>query len=415
MTFTESLTSTAVVTLNRGGAALRRAGITSPDLGQQTLLDAAIRRAGLDDFGDWPVDELLSRLLESYEKEAKLSTVGRITVREMLVSLLENFLYLENERSTSIGIDDEKIDAPVFIVSLPRTGTTLLHGIIAQDLATRVPLTWEVMFPVGYEESEPKLQRARRRTASRLAWANRLAPEFKRTHEIAADLPQECIAIMAQGLASIQFHTTHNLPSYQDWFERHGQDLGYKFHQRILQPLQKRRGTTRWALKAPGHLFGLDALLHRYPDARVIQTHRDPVQAMGSIASYACVLRRAFSDVVDPRLVAADWCGRWADALDRSLEVRESAGADRFHDVAFDDLMTAPLETVERIYDFLGWSFTSQARSAMEAFLKARARGRHGVHKYELADYGLDHGDLSRRFAKYCEMFNVTVGKRRSS
>ena len=409
MTLTDTLTSTAVGALNLGGGLLRRAGITTPDLRQNSLIAAARRRAGLENFGDWPIDDLLPRLLESYEREANLSTLGRITVRELLVSLLENALYLEQERSASPEIEEQVINAPVFITGLPRTGTTLLHGIVAQDAATRTPLTWEVMFPAGYTESAAEIQRVRQRTDSRLAWANRLAPEFKRIHEIGADLPQECIAIMAQGLASIQFHTTHDVPSYQDWFEREGQELGYEYHYRFLQHLQARRGGQRWALKAPGHLFGLDALIRRYPDARIIQTHRDPLQAMGSIASHATVLRRAFSDAADPRLIATDWCRRWADALERSLRIRDSWPAGRIHDVTYTDLVTAPVETLERIYEFLGWRLTSETRESMRMFLGANPKNKHGTHRYNLAGYGLNHAQQSNRFVDYCERFDITI------
>ena len=151
-------------------------------------------------------------------------------------------------------------------------------------------------------------------TASRLAWANRLAPQFRKIHPIAHDLPQECIAITAQVFMSIQFHTTHDVPSYEDWFERESQQLAYAFHRRLLQHLQARQPGKRWVLKAPGHLLALDALLAQYPDARIIQTHRDPLRVMASMASHATVLRQAFSDRARPNEIAADWSDRWARA-----------------------------------------------------------------------------------------------------
>ena len=409
MSLAETLTSTAVGALNRGGRVLRRAGITTPDLRREALVAAARRRARLEEFGDLPVDEALERLLNAYEREANLTTLGRITVRELLVSLLENLLYLEHERQASADIERQTIGAPVFIIGLPRTGTTLLHGLIAQDPATRTPLTWEVMFPAGYPEAPEAIDRMRKRTDARLAWANRLAPAFRRIHETGADLPQECIAIMAQGFASIQFHTTHNVPSYQDWFEQEAQELGYAFHYRLLQHLQARRAGSRWVLKAPGHLFGLDALLERYPDARIIQTHRDPLRVMASIASLATVLRQAFSDSADSKQIAADWCGRWSNALDRGLETRGRWPAERFFDVAYTDLVAAPLATVERLYEFLGWPLSSEARESMNSFLSENPRNKYGAHRYTLADFGLDRARETQRFARYCERFEIPV------
>src|SRR5690606_18395663 len=145
-------------------------------------------------------------------------------------------LHMEAARRAAPAIEQQPIRSPVFIIGLPRTGTTLLHGLMSQDPENRVPLTWEVMYPAR-QTQEPDGDLARRRTAARLAWADRLAPEFKRIHPIAPDLPQECIAITAQVFMSIQFHTTHNVASYQDWLERDSQTLAYAFHRRLLQHL----------------------------------------------------------------------------------------------------------------------------------------------------------------------------------
>jgi hypothetical protein len=208
----------------------------------------------------------------------------------------------------------------------------------------------------------------------------------------------------------IQFHTTHNVPSFQDWFERSAQDLAYDFHRRLLQHLQTARPGDRWVLKAPGHLFSLGALLRRYPNARIVQTHRDPLRVMASMASHATVLRRAFSDNADPREIAADWTERWARALDDFLAVRERANSAQFLDVAYESIERAPLETIERVYDFLGWTLADAGRSAIERFLAANPKDKHGAHRYTLEQYGLDRAALERRFARYCERFDVRVG-----
>src|SRR5690606_37592356 len=206
------------------------------------------------------------------------------------------------------------------------------------------------------------------RTCARLAWAKGLAPEVVRIHPDGAGLPQACLAIQPQGVASSQFHTTHDVPSYEDWFEREGQALAYDFPYRFLQHPQPQGHCNRWVLKAPGHLFGLGALLARYPDARIVQTHRDPLRVMASMASHATVLRRAFSDAADPRRIAADWTERWSRALETSLDVRAAAPPEQFLDVAYGDLERDPLAAVERVYGFLGWPLTDAARARMQAF-----------------------------------------------
>jgi hypothetical protein len=409
MSLAQRFVNGAVGALNASGRALRAAGLERPSLDVESLRRAAFRRAGSQNFGDWNFDEPLARLVESYCAEADLTTLGRVTVRELLVSLLENLLLLEAERARNPRVEQERVAAPVFIVGLPRTGTTHLHGLMSQDPANRAPSTWEVMYPATRASRPGAIEEARARTLNRLAWAKRLAPDFMRIHPIAPDLPQECIAIGAQVFMSIQFHTTHNVPRYEDWFERTSHDLGYGFHHRFLQHLQFEQPGSRWVLKAPGHLFGLEALLKRYPDAKIVQTHRDPLRVVASMASHATVLRRAFSDSADPEQIAADWTGRWARALDTFLAARDRAPAAQFLDVSYEEIEHSPLATIERVYDFLGWPVSAQARSAMEAFLTANPKNKHGVHRYTLEQYGLDRNTEIKRFSRYCERFQIAV------
>jgi sulfotransferase family protein len=409
MSFSARCVRGAVSALNTGGRALRRLGADPPSLELDSLLRSAERRAGSSALGDWPIEEPFERLLASYRDEADLTTLGRITVRELAVSLLENLLRLEAERAANPAIERAAVADPVFIIGLPRTGTTHLHGLMSQDPANRAPFTWEVMYPAAHGTTPAEVAPVRARTQSRLDWANRLAPEFMRIHPIAPDLPQECIAIHAQVFMGIQFHTTHNVPSFQDWFERSPQDLAYDFHRRLLQHLQANRPGDRWVLKAPGHLFSLGALLRRYPSARIVQTHRDPLRVMASMASHATVLRRAFSDNADPRAIAADWTDRWARALDDFLAARERANPAQFLDVAYESIERSPLEAIERVYDFLGWPLTDTGRGAIERFLAANPKDKHGAHRYTLEQYGLDPAALTRRFATYCERFDIPV------
>jgi hypothetical protein len=408
MSFSQACVSGAVRALNVGGRALRQLGVEPPALAMEPLQRAARARAELSDYGAWDFAEPLERLIKSYRDEARLTTLGRITVRELLVSLLDNLLRMEAERAANPALVQQPITAPVFIVGLPRTGTTHLHGILSEDSGNRAPATWEVMYPATPAAPEA-IARARAQTEARLSWAKRLAPEFMSIHPIAADLPQECIAITAQVFMSIQFHTTHDVSSYQGWLEHAPQTLAFDFHKRFLQHLQAKSSGRRWVLKAPGHLFALDGLLARYPDARIVHTHRDPLRVMASMASHATVLRRAFSDHANPQRIAADWADRWASALDRFLAVRDRAPAAQFLDVSFESIERDPLGTVERVYDFLGWPLTSDARSAMARFVAGNPKDKHGVHRYTLEQFGLSRATQAARFRSYCERFSIPL------
>jgi hypothetical protein len=409
MSFSQDVIRTAVGALNVGGKALRSVGVDAPSLDVDALSAAARRRARLEHFGAWAIDEPLERLMHAYRAEAQLTTLGRVTVRELIVSLLENLLRLEAERARFPALAEFTIEAPVFIVGLPRTGTTLLHGLMSEDAENRVPRTWEVMYPATFPNTPEGIDAARQLTAQRLEWANRLAPQFRTIHPLAPDLPQECIAITAQVFSSIQFHTTHDVPSYEAWLEGRSQSLAYEFHYRLLQHLEARRPGRRWVLKAPGHLFALDDLLARYPDAKIIHTHRDPLRVMASMASHATVLRRAFSDAANPSQIAADWTVRWAGALEKFLAIRDRHPPDRFLDLSYEAIEGAPLETIERIYAFLGWPLTTPARTAMMRFLEANPKDKHGAHRYALSQYGLDREVELKRFADYCARFDITV------
>ena len=301
------------------------------------------------------------------------------------------------------------IRRPLFVVGLPRTGSTLLHHLLAQDPAGRVARAWEVMEP------SPPPERARYETdarigraARRLAWFDRLAPEFKRIHPLGAELPLECIAIMSASFVSPRFHTTYHVPSYQTWLA--GADLhpAYDFHRRFLQHLQWRAPAGHWVLKAPSHVFGFEPLFRTYPDAIVVQTHRDPLTVLASVASLTLVLQGAFTDHLDLEEIGAEVTQRWSSGLERAMHARRDARVDeRFVDVRYHELLRDPMAIVRRIYDRFGMSLSAEAEARMQRFLDSHPKDRHGAHRYSPSAFGLDARDLGPRFKSYCERFGL--------
>ncbi len=413
MKIADACLSTAVRTFNRGDRVLRGLGHCPPQLSPELLLRSATQRTGLTDLGLQGIHGPLQRLVTALEREANLTLLGRVTIRHFLVSLLEIALLLQRERTLRPAIAEQRIAAPVFIVGLPRTGTTLLHNLLVQDPDTRAPRTWETMYPAGYPETPSTIRRAKWKTSARLALANRIAPQFRRIHPVGADRPEECVALMAPGLTSALFHTLYRVPSYQDWFEMDRQNLGFDTHFRLLQLLQFLRGPagkrqqSRWVLKCPAHLFSLKALLRRYPDAQLIQTHRDPLRAIPSIASLNTTLRAAFSSQVNPREIGRDCTRRWSGALEQFLRQRDSLSTDRVVDVAYSELVASPVSTVQRVYDRLGWRLSASARTAMQGYLATNPKDACGVHRYSLQAFGLDAAQEAQRFSSYCERFNI--------
>src|SRR5581483_3328314 len=281
--------------LNRCGAALERIGFRSGPLSADALIEKARQRVKLHDFGDGEFFEALSRLLEACHREARLNAIGKIALRNDVVRILCNRLLLARDRKLYPQIAGQEIREPLFIVGLPRSGTTLLHILLAADPAHRAPLTWEVMSPSPptSETREQRIKQAARNLAA-LRW---LAPTFETVHTTGAELPQECVSLMSPTFMSDQFDTMYNIPKYRAWF--FSQDLrpGYEFHRQTLQHLQFRKSGERWVLKAPAHMFAAPALLSIYPDARFVQLHREPLEAVASVSSLVTILRRVFSDV----------------------------------------------------------------------------------------------------------------------
>lgn len=400
--------------INAAGRLLQDAGVAPATLCEETLLRRARRRAGCEDFGDQQFREPLQRLLAASDATARLSSVGRLALGRYLVDLLVNRLLVQRDRDRFADIRVQRIEAPIFITGLPRTGTTLLHGLIAQDPSVRAPLAWEVMLPSppparATFEVDERIIAARRR----LCWVHRLAPGFRRIHPLGARLPQECIAITAHAFASIQFHTTHAVASYQDWLESSDQGHAYRWHRRFLQHLQWRCPGERWVLKAPGHLFALEALLDSYPDACVVHAHRDPLAVAASIASHGVTLRRAFSDRVAAEAVAADWSRRWAAALARALAVRDAGRipATRVLDLHYAEIVRDPLAAVARIYHSFGMTLSESAELRMRRFLAENPQDQHGRHVYSLEEFGLERSCVEARFGDYRRRFGITAEK----
>jgi len=391
--------------INGSLRALGRLGVRPGRLDPEAIVMRAIRRAGSDDFGaedGWR--DGLERLCIDFRGPARLSPIGRIAADRHLVDLLTNRARLEADRAAHPEIAGRAIERPLFIVGLPRTGTTILHLLLAQDPAHRVPEVWEVMHPAPAEGPAPlRIARAGRE----LAWMHRLAPELKRTHPLAPRLAQECIAIDRHTLQSHEFQTTHTVPGYQAWYESRALEPVYRFHKRFLQWLDWQRPGQRWVLKAPAHLFGLDALLRVYPDAAIVQTHRDPLTVMASLASLGTTLRRAFGDGVDPIAVGREKAKRWGDGLLAAVAARADGRlpAAPFLDLAYADIVADPIASVSRIYDRFGFEFSAEAEASMREFLARHPKDKHGRHRYCPEDFGLDRDAEQARFAAYRARF----------
>lgn len=393
--------------LNRCHSGLQKFGIAPSPLAAADLIEVARRRSGLLELGDDNFFEALSRLLESCHRDARLNLMGRMALRADALHCLRSRLLLERDRRNHPEIAREEIRAPVFIVGLPRTGTTILHTLLVTDPEHRAPLTWEVMEPSA--PGDVHNRRSIRRAARSLACLRWLAPEFPRLHAIGAELPQECVSLMSLSFMSDQFDTMYNVPSYRTWFLRQNLTPAYEWHRKFLQHLQFGREACRWILKAPAHMFALPQLLSVYPDARFVQTHRAPLNAITSVSSLITILRRIFSDAVDPVKVGREAMQYWAETLETFMRQRDQLSADRVCDLPYQDIRRDPIAAVQRVYDHFGWNLSSAAEERMRCVLAAQPRDQVGFHRYDPAQFGLEADEMSTLFTRYCDRFDLPI------
>ena len=393
--------------LNGCGALLEKTRIPRPPLRAVDLIETAKRRCSLDDFGEGDFFEAMARLLESCHRESRLNLIGRIALRSDLLRTLCSRLFMERDRQLYPSIARQEIHEPLFIVGLPRSGTTLLHILLAADPEHRVPLTWEVMTPSPptRDDEQRRIQRATQ-SCNCLNW---LAPTFRHVHAVGAELPQECVGLMTPSFMSDQFDTMYYVPSYRAWFFH--QDLlpAYEYHRRFLQHLHFRHSAHRWVLKAPTHMSALPTLLSVYPDALFVQTHRAPLEAMASVSSLITILRRVFSDSVDPLVVCSDATRYWSDTLDAFLQERDRLPPERICDVDYFAIRRDPIAVIRRIYQHFGWLLSEKAEQRMRVALANQPREQYGRHRYDLSQFGLGAPEAAQAFAAYCERFGLSA------
>ncbi len=374
------------------------------------VIAAAEESSGLSDFGGDGWREALDILTDALSAEATLTEFGEVVAQADLVGSLTRRLQVVEHRRTYPEIAGLPIERPIFIVGQVRTGTTILFELLAQDPAARAPLTWEVDAPCPPPEAatydtDPRIEDSRQIQEMMTS----IIPDFKSMHPIGPLLAQECVRITGMDCKSFIFPTMYRIPSYAQWLLGADMTSAYQWHRGFLQHLQSRIPVNRWVLKSPGHIWALDAMMKQYPDALVIQTHRDPLRTIASVSSLARTLRTFASDGSPIGPIASEWAEYVIDGIDRSVDARESGivPASQVVDVQYRSFAADPITTIAAAYDRLGLAFTADAETKMRHYLAAQPPHEHGGHHYTFADTGLDEKALRERTARYQEYFAV--------
>lgn len=322
--------------------------------------------------------------------------------------LLQNAQTVADAHAADPALARRPVEAPLFILGLPRSGTSYLHGLMTADPENLVPRNWQTMFPAPRpKDFNPAADKRARAVDKQFELFAGLAPGFDDMHPTSADSPQECSEITAHVFQSLRFDTTHRVPSYFKWLEAHGHDGALAYHKQFLQFLQQGL-TGRWVLKCPDHTFTLDAILRAYPDARFIIVHRDPIAVLGSVAHLTTVLRKPFLRQIDQAEIGAQVAQRWMQGANLLLEFDQRPDivpARKCH-LHYDELTAAPLAAIARIYAQFGLPVTDSAFAAMSDLVNARPRGGYARHApYGLDAFKLDLPALQAAFAPYVRTY----------
>jgi hypothetical protein len=378
----------------------------------EPLMASAVEATNLKNFGPPDFVPRLGVLCRSLRDEARLSNAGVLAQSMLLSGLLRNRLLLEDLLARHPEIREERIDRPIIICGLPRTGTTHLHNLMGSDPSLRTLPYWESVEPVLAERERPPVGRPdprRERTAAALGFLDIAMPEFKRMHEMTVDHVHEEIQLLAIDISTMLFETVAPIPTWRDDYLARDQRPSYAYLKVILQALQWLRGGNRWVLKSPQHLEQFPALVDTFPDGVFVVTHRDPVSVTTSMVTMLAYSARLAHDPVDLEWIGNYWVERLQRMLTACASTRDVLPADRTIDVHFDEFMTDDMGMVARIYEIAGQPLTEEGARAMSGFTRDHPRGRHGGVVYDLSQFGRDRTQLQGYFRAYTERFGVTA------
>jgi len=388
--------------LNAAGGLLRRTGARWPRLDPEAIATTASRRAGLSDWGGDEFREPLGILCADVEARGNVHTFGRLFFREFCTQALVNRLKIQADFTRHPEILEAPVRKPLIISGFPRSGTTLLHRLMAEAPFGRPLLFWEQMEPspppaVETRRPDPRIKRAYRT----LGGLEMLSPRIMAAHRYEPEGPEECHGLFVHGLRSSMISFIFDVPGYFEWMGTQEWVASYQYMRRQLQLLAWRRPEANWILKSPGHLFVLDILAAVYPDACIVQTHRDPRAMVPSLCSLAAALRGISCERIDLRRLGAEMAESMAVGIERAMAARASADPAQFLDVTYPELVADPIGTVRTICEYFGYPFDAEFEARARRRLAEDPQHKHGVHRYSLEQFGLDAAAVDERFAAY--------------
>jgi hypothetical protein len=376
---------------------------------EAALLETASAATGLDDFGPGAWRDHLRTLLTCYDAESRLTEAGRQMVQGEIGGALAARLACQAAWTRDPALLRSPIRRPIFILGLPRSGTTALHWLLGQDPANQVLEYWLAAAPRPRPPraswaAEPAYQAS----VEVLKWIYETDPGLRAIHWMEADGPEECRHLFVQSFLDHTFDSNATIPSYTRYFEAQDMRPAYERHRDVLKLVGSTSPERRWVLKYPAHMRELDVLLEVYPDACVVQTHRDPARVLPSICSLVTGWRSLYEGSADAHAIGRWQLEMYASMMEAAMAARARAKPAQFCDFSFRDLIDDPVAAIARMYDHFGFELSAEAERRMRAWQAENPQGKHGGHHYTLEEFGLREDQIAERFAAYRSRFEVT-------
>lgn len=375
-------------------------------LSSKTLIDNAIAQAGHSNFGGDSWREGLDRLVDSLNETAELTPAGVHMLSARIERLLINRLAIEKTYQDHPEINDQVVDGPIFVIGMPRTGTTALSQLVAADPQVRSLRGWESASPVpppetATEHTDPRIAA----TQAGLDYMYTAYPKWAAMHHESADSATECQDLLGMEFKAEHFSGMAYIPAYSKWVVDCDMTSTYAFHHRVLKLLQWKCPPNLWHLKTPVHMLYLDKLVAEYPNAKFLWSHRDPAKVIGSVCSLMSYCRSWSSDHDDTGTIGNEQLNIWTTAITRALAFRDRMGDSRFADMSITEIQTNPLGAIERAYAKLGIPFEERSRAAIQHWAETHKHGTHGTHVSHLEDFGLNADQVRAEFGDYTKRF----------
>ncbi len=359
------------------------------------LHEQASSEVGLDDFGETDYLEGLRILLDAYDNEAKFSPTGRQAAYATLVETLKRRLKSERLLRQHPSARDVRIVRPIIVLGLVRTGSTALHALLGQDPDIHVLEYWLACQP---QPRPPRVEWTNhpdyQSSAAEIDAIYAGDPSLKAIHFMAPDLPEECRHFLAQSFTDDSFEVNATVPSYTAWYEKKHLKDTYRRHRDLVGLVASGSPSGRLILKYPVHMKNLAALLEVYPDACVVQTHRDPAGVMSSYVSLIAGFRAIYERDIDRGAIAREQLEVWASGAEHAIAVRRDRDPSQFFDLHYQEYISDPIASVRQIYERFGQELSAEGERRLQDWQDQNPPGKHGEHRHLAEALPITRGEI---------------------